>query len=40
MGTRAGFSEATGHFTQVVWASSARVGCGVKYCATQARFGR
>ena len=27
-----GFSEATGHFTQVVWAGSSQVGCGIKYC--------
>ena len=27
-----GFSEATGHFTQVVWASTSQVGCGIKTC--------
>lgn len=27
-----GFSEATGHFTQVVWASTSQVGCGIKSC--------
>ena len=27
-----GFSEAAGHFTQVVWASSSQVGCGIKSC--------
>lgn len=27
-----GFSESTGHFTQVVWKSSTQVGCGTKSC--------
>lgn len=27
-----GFSESTGHFTQVVWKSSTKVGCAVKSC--------
>ena len=27
-----GFSMATGHFTQVVWASTREVGCGVSHC--------
>lgn len=27
-----GFSEATGHFTQVVWKGTSQVGCGVKTC--------
>lgn len=27
-----GFSEATGHFTQVVWKSSTQVGCAFKDC--------
>ncbi|KAL3235048.1 Uncharacterized protein RNJ44_02836 [Nakaseomyces bracarensis] len=27
-----GFSEATGHFTQVVWKGSTQVGCGIKTC--------
>ena len=29
-----GFSESTGHFTQVVWKSAAEIGCGYKYCGT------
>lgn len=31
-----GFSHATGHFTQVAWASTARVGCGKRSCANGA----
>jgi len=27
-----GFSEATGHFTQVVWRNTTSVGCGRKAC--------
>lgn len=27
-----GFSESTGHFTQVVWKSTTKVGCGSKQC--------
>jgi hypothetical protein len=27
-----GFSEATGHFTQVVWSNTTTVGCGRKAC--------
>jgi uncharacterized protein YkwD len=30
---RPGFSPATGHFTQVVWVNSARLGCAVSRCA-------
>ncbi|CCE64613.1 hypothetical protein TPHA_0I01070 [Tetrapisispora phaffii CBS 4417] len=26
------FSTSTGHFTQVVWADTTEVGCGIKYC--------
>jgi pathogenesis-related protein 1 len=29
---RPGFSMSTGHFTQVVWRDTARVGCGVATC--------
>ena len=31
----AGYSEATGHFTQVVWASTASIGCGISFCTDQ-----
>jgi len=31
-----GFSGATGHFTQVVWKGSARLGCAIRQCATMA----
>ncbi|KAI9318708.1 CAP domain-containing protein [Dichotomocladium elegans] len=27
-----GFSSSTGHFTQVVWKSTTKIGCGVKKC--------
>jgi hypothetical protein len=27
-----GFSEKTGHFTQVVWSNTTSVGCGVASC--------
>ncbi|KAI9854221.1 MAG: hypothetical protein M1824_000547 [Vezdaea acicularis] len=30
-----GFSEQTGHFTQVVWKSTTSVGCGRKLCNTK-----
>lgn len=30
--TKAEFSEATGHFTQVVWKNTKQVGCAVRYC--------
>lgn len=29
---RGGFSMETGHFTQVVWAATERVGCGIAQC--------
>ncbi|CAK7242788.1 MAG: hypothetical protein STHCBS139747_004290 [Sporothrix thermara] len=31
-----GFSEATGHFTQLVWKNSTSVGCGRKLCGGKA----
>lgn len=31
-----GFSEATGHFTQLVWKASTTVGCGRKLCGGKA----
>ncbi|KAG2189923.1 hypothetical protein INT46_001938 [Mucor plumbeus] len=30
--SKTGFSMNTGHFTQVVWKSTTKVGCGVKTC--------
>ncbi|KAI0877165.1 CAP domain-containing protein [Hypoxylon argillaceum] len=30
-----GFSEATGHFTQLVWKDSSDVGCGRRLCGTK-----
>ncbi|KAG7858787.1 hypothetical protein KL939_002909 [Ogataea angusta] len=29
-----GYSEATGHFTQLVWKSSTDIGCAYKYCGS------
>ena len=29
-----GFSAQTGHFTQVVWAETTRLGCGVSRCGS------
>jgi hypothetical protein len=29
---RPGFSEQSGHFTQVVWKNTNQIGCGVSYC--------
>ncbi|KXN92984.1 Cell wall protein PRY3 [Leucoagaricus sp. SymC.cos] len=34
-----GFSEATGHFTQVVWKSTTTLGCGTHVCNTGSPFG-
>lgn len=31
----AGFSEATGHFTQLVWKNTTAVGCGARLCGTR-----
>ncbi|SCU89149.1 LAFA_0E16380g1_1 [Lachancea sp. 'fantastica'] len=31
-----GYSESTGHFTQVVWKSTSQVGCGIKKCGGSA----
>lgn len=33
-----GDSEATGHFTQVVWKGTKRVGCGVAQCSDGALY--
>jgi hypothetical protein len=32
-----GFSEATGHFTQLVWSNTTTVGCGRTSCAGENR---
>merc|ERR1711953_1061347 len=29
-----GFSSGTGHFTQVVWKASTKLGCALKVCST------
>jgi pathogenesis-related protein 1 len=34
-----GCSGTCGHYTQVVWAASARLGCGVANCTTNSPFG-
>lgn len=31
-----GFSAATGHYTQVVWKASTKLGCGVTNCGSRA----
>jgi uncharacterized protein YkwD len=33
-----GFSDATGHFTQVIWKSTKKVGCGVAQCSDGALY--
>lgn len=33
-----GFSEETGHFTQLVWKTTTTVGCGRKLCGTRGWF--
>ncbi|KAF3761777.1 PR-1-like protein, partial [Cryphonectria parasitica EP155] len=33
-----GFSEQTGHFTQLVWKNSTTVGCGSRLCGTRGWF--
>jgi hypothetical protein len=33
-----GFSSGTGHFTQVVWKDSTKIGCGFKKCGTLGRM--
>lgn len=30
-----GFSEQTGHFTQLVWKATTAVGCGSRLCGTR-----
>ena len=32
------FSDATGHFTQVIWKSTKKVGCGVAQCSDGALY--
>ncbi|CAM0143082.1 hypothetical protein VKS41_006158 [Umbelopsis sp. WA50703] len=32
--SKPGFSEATGHFTQVVWVGTTEIGCGVTTCSS------
>ncbi|KAJ3564877.1 hypothetical protein NP233_g8000 [Leucocoprinus birnbaumii] len=34
-----GFSEATGHFTQVVWKATTTLGCGLHVCSTGSPWG-
>lgn len=33
--SRPGFSEQTGHFTQLVWKDTTTVGCGRRLCGTR-----
>ena len=35
----AGQQEVCGHYTQVVWAKSVKVGCGIKYCPVISNLG-
>jgi hypothetical protein len=37
--SRPGFSEATGHFTQLVWKATSTVGCGRRLCVDQGGSG-
>lgn len=34
-----GFQPGAGHFSQVVWAATSQVGCGMKTCTTNSPFG-
>lgn len=38
-GTEAGFSTSTGHYTQIVWKGTKRVGCSTKQCSGVAGAG-
>lgn len=33
-----GFSETTGHFTQLVWKNTTTMGCGCRLCGTRGWF--
>ena len=34
-----GFTSGAGHFTQVVWAATTQLGCGVSTCTSNSPFG-